>query len=147
MKELVDGDVQLLNVPEVRPCFACWAESSCISKFFSWECFKNVPIWAEKIILPAFSTKSSAIFTLREIFAVDSTASSKDIPELKDLIHYLGKISLKPSWIFLRIGERGRSCEALCHYNKHRTPTPCGAMTENRQWLTNHFDICSCVLF
>lgn len=108
---------------------------------------KKVPIWAEKIILPAFSTNSSALFTLGGVFAVDSTASSKDIPELKNLIHYQGEISLKPSWTFPGIREQRRSCEVLRHCNKHRAPTPHGAMTGNCQWLTNHFDICSCNLF
>lgn len=122
-------------------------QSPLVSPWSSAENAIKVPIWAEKIILPAFSTNSPALFMLGGVFAVDSTASSKDIPELKNLIHYLGEISLKPSWTFPGIRKQGRSCEVLRHCNKHRTPTGHGAMTGNGQWLTNDFDICSCNLF
>ena len=59
---------------------------------------KKVPICTQKIILSAFSINSSAIFALGRVLAVDSTASSENIPEPKYLIYYLGEISLNQDY-------------------------------------------------
>jgi len=83
---------------------------------------KKVSIWAQKIILPAFSINSSAIFALGRVPAVDTTASSNNIPEPKYLIYYLGEISLN---------QEGRSSEVFYHPNKEKTPSHLREMAEN----------------
>lgn len=84
---------------------------------------KKVPTWSQKIILPAFSINSFAIFTLGRVLAGDLTASSKNIPEPKYLVYYLWEISLNEiasSQAFSRTGEQGRSSGVFHHHSKHK---------------------------
>lgn len=110
MKELVDGAVQFLSVPEVRPHSTRWAESSFISKFFSWEHTKQSPNLSRENYTSCVLHKFICYIHVRwSIHSGLNSILKRWMLKLKNLIHYLREINLKPSW--KRTGEQGRSCE------------------------------------